>query len=80
MAEDDLDTTLDRLTQSASYLLENEEVLNGLDVANDQRNQTDGRISRGDISREVFQRQLEQARNDLPPGRPPATAEATSRR
>lgn len=73
VAEADLDTTLDRLTESASYLLKNEDVLDRLDVANDQRGGTDGRISRGDISREVFQRQLEQARNgELPPG-PPAS-------
>ncbi len=73
VAEDDLDATLDRLGQSARYLLDNKDVLNRLDVANDQRDRTDGRISRGDISREVFQRQLEQARNgDLPPG-PPAS-------
>ena len=72
VAEADLDTTLDRLTESASYLLKNEDVLDRLDVANDRSNRTDGRISRGDISREVFQRQLEQARNgELPPG-PPA--------
>jgi hypothetical protein len=72
VAEADLDTTLDRLTESASYLLKNEDVLDRLDVANDRSNRTDGRISRGDISREVFRRQLEQARNgELPPG-PPA--------
>ena len=72
VAERDLDTTLDRLTESANYLLENKDVLGRLDVANDIIKLTDGRISRGDISREVFRRQLEQARNgELPPG-PPA--------
>lgn len=69
VAEVDMDATLQRLSGSAQTLLDSNDLRNRLDVANDFGGRTDGDIARSDLSRELFRRQLEQARSgNLPPG------------
>ncbi len=63
VSDEDMDETLKRLSSSAQYMLDNDDVRNQVDTANDRRGNPDGKISRGDISREIFRRQLEQARD-----------------
>ncbi len=63
VSDGDMDATLKRLSSSAQYMLDHDDVRNQVDTANDRRGNPDGKISRGDISREVFRRQLVQARD-----------------
>ena len=56
VSESEIDETLQRLRTSADTLLENDELREDIDVANDESD-ADGRISRGDLSKYVFERQ-----------------------
>ncbi len=60
--QEEIDATLASIEESADYLLEDEELRNELDTANDSSNDPDGDISRSDLSAALFDRQLEQAR------------------
>ncbi|GMU57746.1 MAG: hypothetical protein AMXMBFR33_68920 [Candidatus Xenobia bacterium] len=69
VAQDEIDATLASIEESAGVLLEDDDLRNELDTANDSSGDPDGDISRSDISAAVFERQLEQAREGtLPPG------------
>lgn len=57
--ESQIEETLERLGTSADYLLENDELRDDVDVANDESD-ADGRISRGDLSSYLFERQQEE--------------------
>ena len=65
----EIDTRLASLGTSATHFLEHPDLWNQIDQANDPGEDSNGKISRGDIAAEVHRRQLEQARNgQLPPG------------
>lgn len=69
VAEDEIDETLQSIEDSANYLQDHDDLRNQLDTGNDQDGGPDGTISRGDISRVLFDRQQEQAeRGQLEPG------------
>lgn len=55
LSEEEIDAHLQELQDTADYLLENEELLDELDVANDESD-TDGKISRGDLASELQER------------------------
>jgi len=72
-----VDRTLERMGRSAQYMLDNEEFRNQIDVANDFGGDPDGDIARSDLSRAVFQRELQLSRQGaLLPGQAAANRDS----
>lgn len=57
--EDQIDSVLSRLETSADYLLENDDLRDALDTGEEPGSDTDGKISRSDLSAEIFRRQVD---------------------
>ena len=69
VSAEEIDQTLASIEDSAKYLNTHDDLYDDLDTGNDREGDPDGTISRGDISRVLFDRQSQQSqRGDLPPG------------